>query len=222
MRWVGPSIVLLGLFTSVGAHAAPGVSAARPELPIAVAAFPVERAPAAAPAAPAVATPPPAAVGASWPAPVMPAWAPPSPVLVAPAPPAAAAPAPVTPAPAIATPSAAPVAPTYVAPTAEPVSLDACPVSRSAADFTAVAIGVLLRDAGSLFAALQAIAAPNDTQVIDHAAGVEVRRIAFMRQLEVTREEEDQRAFEEKLSLYLRKRAFLQGLEARQSTPSAR
>jgi hypothetical protein len=225
MRWVGSLVVLVGLCSAGGVHAAP-TATTKPELPIAIASFPVD-APAApsapdvaVPPAPAVAAPPSAAGGAS-PAPTTPARTPPVPTTPAslPAPlmpaPAAVAPVPVMPAPAVAlrTPTTA----VQVAP-APPVNLEACPVPRSATDFAAVAIGILLRDAGSLFAALQAVAAPSDAQEIQEAADMQIRRITFMRQLAAERDQADQHEFDEKLSLYLRKRAFLQNLESRRST----
>jgi hypothetical protein len=86
----------------------------------------------------------------------------------------------------------------------------------------------MIRDGKGLFAVLGAFGGSSDSEIIDDAAEREVKRLRLMHRLAAMREEESAREFSEKLTLFLRKRAFLEGLEARQQlapspfVPSAR
>jgi hypothetical protein len=123
-----------------------------------------------------------------------------TPAMVAPA-----APATVAPVPAMVT----PIAPVQT-------TLQECPEAPSMIDLGAAAISEMLRDGSGVLGLLRVFDSGSDTDVIDDLASKEERRIVFMRRLSEMRDAEGEREFGEKLSLYMRKRAFVQGLEAHQ------
>jgi hypothetical protein len=186
MRWAGSLITVLGTSALVTiAHAEPiGARGAQADLPVGIAAFPVDAASL-------------AQVRAAG-APLRPPARP------------IAAPVQVTPAPAPAMPAATP--------TAVPPG---CPDSTSAVELGAAALAAMIRDGKGLFAVLGVFGDPDDAKIIDDAAEREVRRMRLMHQLAAMREQESEREFTEALSVYLRKRAFIEGLEAgRQPAPT--
>ena len=81
-------------------------------------------------------------------------------------------------------------------------------------DLGASALTAMLREGRGVFALVQFLR-DADTDVIDDLASKEEKRIVFMRRLSAMREAESEREFGEKLSQYMRKRAFVEGLQAR-------
>ena len=133
--------------------------------------------------------------------------------------PAAAPLVPPPPVPAQMSPSPDP-ANAHSAPSVETVSPD-CPRSSSTVELGAAAVAAMIRDGKGLFAVLGMFGYSDDEKVIDDAAEREVRRLRFVHRLAEMREQESEREFSEKLAGYLRKRAFLEGLEGhRQLAPS--
>ena len=90
-----------------------------------------------------------------------------------------------------------------------------CTESTSVVELGAAALAAMIRDGKGLFAVLGVFDDSSDAKMIDDAAEREVRRLRLMHQLAATREQESEREFTEALTVYLRKRAFLEGLEAR-------
>ena len=179
MRWAGSLITIVAMSAFVTlAHAEPiGARGALADLPVGIAAFPVD---------------------ATNLAQVRAAAGP----LQQPAPPTPAA-VQAVPAPAPSMPAAAPAA---VPP--------GCPDSTSAFELGAAALAAMIRDGKGLFAVLGIFGNSDDAKMIDDAAEREVRRLRLMHQLSAMREQESEREFTEALSVYLRKRAFLEGLES--------
>ena len=66
-----------------------------------------------------------------------------------------------------------------------------------------------------LVAAAQGLGPSSDERAFDLAAQKELRRLTFMRRLSAMHEAQNEREFSERLSVYLRKREFLQALESR-------
>jgi len=106
---------------------------------------------------------------------------------------------------------------------AQPASDDAsyCVESPTALELGALALVRMIEDGAGLFAVAHVFTPSEDEQAFDNAAAKELRRITFMRKLAQMHDAENEREFSEKLSLSLRKREFLQGLEStRQLSPN--
>ena len=199
MRWAGIWVGVLGVsaFVTVARAEPLGARGPQADLPTGIAAFPIE---------------------ASSVAQVRPASAP-APA-AQPAQPPAAAPLVVPAAQPVPAKEAPPADPVPALPSAGAVSPD-CPRSDSTFELGAAALAAMIRDGQGLFAVLGIFGDSSDERVIDDAAAREVRRLRLMHRLAAMREQESEREFSEKLTGYLRKRAFLEGLEAhRQLAPS--
>lgn len=125
-----------------------------------------------------------------------------------------------------ATPAAPPVA---MPSSGQPSRMDVAPEHEGATlcieSPTMLELGVLslvrmIEQGTGLLAMAHVLGPSSEEQAFDDAAAKELRRLTFMRRLAQMHEEENEREFSEKLSMYLRKREFIQALETRQLSPS--
>ncbi|HVW27257.1 MAG TPA: hypothetical protein VHC69_17945 [Polyangiaceae bacterium] len=125
---------------------------------------------------------------------------------------------------------ATPAASSVAAPSSgEPSRMDVAPGHEEATSCiespTVLELGVLslvrmVEQGTGLLAIARVLGPSSEEQAFDDAAAKELRRLTFMRRLAQMHDEENEREFSEKLSMYLRKREFIQALETRHLSAS--
>jgi hypothetical protein len=127
-------------------------------------------------------------------------------------------------------PAASSAAPPVVTPSlTAPSDMDVVPdhegASYSIESPTVLELGVLslvrlIEQRTGLLAVARVVTPSSDEQAFDDAAAKELRRLTFMRRLAQMHDQENEREFSEKLSIYMRKNEFRQAMETQHLAPS--